>query len=420
MKVLHLLTNDNLGGAARAAFRQHQALIRFGVDSAMLVRHKRSDDPRVHIYSGKRDLYSRIDRTLRRAWIKQLEKTSQSHGVGSLTDPRADLLRSSTSEIEKADVINIHKTEHFVDLPALLGSLPPEKPIVLTVHDISPVTGGCDYPGECDRFTEQCGKCPILKSDSWNDYSSQIFNLRKSAYSNRGSGRFSLAANSNWTGEMIRKSALTSDCRMDVIHLCIDQTVYSPIKRDEARIALGIGLDEEVLCFAAHNISLPHKGGAQLAAALESIQVDRPLRLLTMGSGHFKAADRFSHSHFGKIESDELQALIYRAADVFIIPSLEEAFGQTALEAVSCGTVVAGFEVGGIVDIVKNGLNGQLVERGDSVTLSQAIVHLLDNPLLRADWIKQAPGWVKERFSYKRNASAYSLLYEELIRGSKS
>ena len=420
MKVIHLATHDNYGGAARAAYRQHLALLGEGIDSRMLVRHKHSDDPRVQIYNGKRDPFSRVQRTMRRSWVERLEKASRTHGLGTLTDPRADLLRFSVPEIDEADVINIHKTERFVDLPALFHDLPAEKPIVLTVHDISPATGGCDYPGSCGRFQNGCCKCPILKSSTLNDYSHRIFELRRKAYSTRDPRRFALAADSHWTGEMARKSALTRDCRIEVIHYGIDQSVYSPIKRDEARMALGIGLGEAVLCFAAHDISLSHKGGAQLAEALDSIQGDRPLRLLTMGSGHIKAPARFRHTHFGKIESDELQALIYRAADVFIIPSLEEAFGQTALEAVACGTVVAGFEVGGIVDIVKNEVNGQLVERGDSVALSQAIVHLLDNPLMRANWVKQAPGWVKERFSYQRNASAYRHLYEELILGSKS
>jgi glycosyltransferase involved in cell wall biosynthesis len=217
---------------------------------------------------------------------------------------------------------------------------------------------------------------------------------------------------------MIRKSALTSDCRMEVIHLCIDHTVYSPIKRDEARMALGIGLDEEVICFAAHNISLPHKGGGCLSEALNSIPQDRPLRLLTMGSGQFKASPQYFHTHFGKVESNELQALIYRAADVFVIPSLEEAFGQTALEAVACGTVVAGFEVGGIVDIVKNGLNGQLVPKGDSSALADAIIQLMDDFRMRQLWREMASDWIDDHFSYLRNASAYVSLYEELIGAS--
>jgi len=419
MKVIHLATHDNYGGAARAAYRQHLALLGEGIDSRMLVRHKHSDDPRVQVYLGERGLYCRIDRTFRRSWIERLEKTSRSHGAGSLTDPRADLLRSSTSAIEEADVINIHKTERFVDLPALLGRLPPEKPIVMTVHDISPMTGGCDYPGECGRFQRECGMCPILKSDSLNDYSRKIFNLRKAAYASRDKSRFALAADSHWTAEMARKSALTSNCRIDVIHYGIDQSIYSPTGRDEARRALGIGLDEEVLCFAAQNLSLPHKGGRCLSEALAAIPEGRSMRLLTMGSGHFAAPERFHHMAFGKIESDQLQALIYRAADVFVIPSLEEAFGQTALEAISCGTVVAGFQVGGIVDIVKNGLNGELVPRGDSLSLSRAIESLLNHGAMRREWASQAEEWVRERFSYHRNATSYSSLYHELMEGIK-
>jgi glycosyltransferase involved in cell wall biosynthesis len=216
---------------------------------------------------------------------------------------------------------------------------------------------------------------------------------------------------------MAQKSALTSGIRIEVIHYGIDQSVYSPIRRNEARNALGISLDEKVLCFAAHDLTLPHKGGQYLSEALESIHQRKPVRLLTMGSGHFKVPQRYPHIHFGKIASDELQALIYRASDVFIIPSLEESFGQTALEAVACGTVVVGFEVGGIVDIVKNGLNGKLVERGNLAALSQAILDLLNFSELRASWKETTEVWVSERFSYKKNASKYVSLYQELMRG---
>ena len=415
MRVLHLATHDNYGGAARAAYRQHQALLSEGIDSRMLVRHKHSNDPRVQVYLGEHGLYHRLDRTIRRHQIERLEKKARSFGVGSMTDPRADLLRECISEIEEADIINIHKTEHFVDLTSLLQDIPPEKPIVLTIHDISPVTGGCDYPGECGRFQEGCGKCPILKSDSLHDFSHQIFNLRKVAYDAREKSRFAFAADSHWTGEMARNSALTRDFRIEVIHYGIDQSVYSPLGREEARKALGIALEEQVLCFAAHNLSLPHKGGKCLSEALAAIPEGRTMRLLTMGSGHFAAPDRFHNMAFGKIESDQLQALIYRAADVFVIPSLEEAFGQTALEAISCGTVVAGFQVRGIVDIVKNGLNGELVPRGDSLSLSRAIVTLLDSDALRNSWIAISDKWTSEKFSYKKNARAYLDLYSSLI-----
>lgn len=421
MKVIHLATHDNFGGAARAACRQHLALRQEGVDSRMLVRHKHSGDATVNACVPDFSLPNRLARLLRRKWIAANEQRSRRHGgkmICGLTDPRADLLRGVTAELAEADVINVHKTERFADLPALFQRLPPSKPVVITLHDLSPITGGCDYPGGCTRFTGACGRCPILNSSSTDDYSHRVFQLRQGAYATRAPSRFTFAANSYWTGEMARRSGLTRGLRVEVIHYGLDQSVYSPERRQEARGALGIGLDEEVLFFAAHDLGLQHKGGQCLTEALASLSPKRPMRLLTMGAGSFKAPPQYLHTHFGRVESDHLQALLYRAADVFIIPSLEEAFGQTALEAVACGTVVAGFEVGGIVDIVQAGLNGRLVERGNAAALTQAIVQLLEDHELRIRWKNDAAAWVRDRFSYPKNAAGYIALYESLLKGA--
>ncbi|HEY2328519.1 MAG TPA: glycosyltransferase [Verrucomicrobiae bacterium] len=423
MKILHLATHDNFGGAARAAYRQHLALLQQGVDSRMLVRHKHSGDEAVTVFPGERSLPDRIGRTVRRKWIAHLEKKSRNHRgkmICGLTDPRADLLRDSTAEMAEADVINFHKTEHFADLPALFQKIPASKPVVITLHDVSPVTGGCDYPGECRNFEKQCGACPMLDSNSTGDYSRQIFNLRQTAYAARPSGRLVFVGNSHWTGKMASQSGLTRGHRVEVIHYGLDQNIYSPKLRHGARQALGIGLDEPVIAFAAHDLSLKHKGGHLLHEALSALPGAGPIRLLTMGAGLFKAGPQYRHTHFGRVESDALQTLLYRAADVFIIPSLEEAFGQTALEAVACGTVVAGFSAGGIGDIVENGLNGGLVERGNTGALAQAIAELLKDGALRNHWANAAEAWVRDRFSYARNASNYVALYESLLTGKNA
>jgi len=380
----------------------------------MLVRHKHTNDPRVQTYTGPRDLWSRADRTLRRAWINHREKQSRASGIAGLTDPRADLLRTAVPELADADIINLHKTEHFADVPALLACLPASKPVVITLHDLSPITGGCDYPGECDRFTKQCGRCPLLGAHREQDYSRMIFQKRQAAYGTRQN--FALAANSQWTWENARRSGLTAGCRNEVIHYGLDQTIYHPENRAIAREAFGIHPGEQVICFAAHDLSLKHKGGAQLAAALAGLNFTGTIHLLTMGAGRIKAPAQFRHTHFGRIESDQLQSLIYRAADVFVIPSLDEAFGQTALEAVACGTVVAGFAVGGIVDIVHNNLNGLLVQRGDPAALSGALNNLLRDEALRSRWRETCVTWISARFSYAKNAAKYIALYESLFR----
>jgi glycosyltransferase involved in cell wall biosynthesis len=418
MKILHLATDDTTGGAARAAYRQHTALRKYGVDSEMVVRHKHSNDTSVVQYAGNPGVGHRAARVLRRAWINYKEKQSRKDCrkiICGLTDPRADLLRNVGPEISEADVINIHKVQHFVDLPALLRRLPPSKPIVITLHDLSPITGGCDYPGSCRRFEAACGCCPIMDSHRPNDYSHRIFRMKEIAYSRPPREHLVFVANSVWSGEKARLSGLIKDRKVEVIHYGLDQTVYSSQKRRESRRALGIGAEEPVLLFAAHDLGLAHKGGHYLRDALMNVRCQTPIRLLTMGGGHFQAGSGYRHIHFGRVESDELQALLYQAADVFIIPSLEEAFGQSALEAVACGAVVAGFNVGGVPDIVKCGLNGLLVERQDTQALSEAIRKLLGDEELRRRWQSSCETWVRENFSYSKNAAGYVALYNSLL-----
>jgi glycosyltransferase involved in cell wall biosynthesis len=415
MKILHLATHDNFGGAARAAYRQHLALRSAGMDSRMLVRHKYTDEPHIQVFTGNRDLRSRMERTVRRAWINYCEKQSRVNGKVGLTDPRADLLRSYVPEMADADIINLHKTEHYTDIPALMAAIPANKPVVITLHDLSPITGGCDYPGGCSRFAEECGACPILDSNAENDYSRKIFHMKHAAYSARLPEKFALVANSRWTLENAKRSGLAEGLRTELIHYGLDQKIYHPRNRAIAREALEIAADEAVICFAAHNVGYEHKGGRQLVDALAGLKSAKPMHVLTMGSGNIQLPTHLRHTHFGRIESNSLQSLIYRAADVFVIPSLEEAFGQTALEAVSCGTAVAGFDTGGIVDIVQNNLNGLLATRGDSNALGQAILRLLKDEVLRSRWRTSCEAWVKERFSYAKNAAAYRALYESLL-----
>ena len=418
MKILHLATHDRFGGAARAAYRQHTALRRHGVDSEMFVRHKHSNDTSVVQYVGNSNTAHRAARVVRRAWISYQEEQSRKGCrkiICGLNDPRADLLRNVDRHIAEADIINIHKVEHFVDIPAFLSHLGSSKPVVITMHDLSAITGGCDYPGPCRRFEVACGCCPIMDSHRAGDYSHRIFRMKEMAYSRPSRERVAFVANSVWGGEKARLSALAKGRRVEVIHYGLDQSVYSPRKRREAREALGIRAEEPVLLFAAHDLGLPHKGGRYLREALVNVRCQQSIRLLTMGAGHFEAGSGYLHTHFGQVESDELQALLYQAADVFVIPSLEEAFGQSALEAIACGAVVAGFSVGGIPDIVKCGLNGLLVERQNTQALSEALLKLLKDEALRRHWQNSCETWVREHFSYSKNAAAYVALYDSLL-----
>ena len=78
--------------------------------------------------------------------------------------------------------------------------------------------------------------------------------------------------------------------------------------------------------------------------------------------------------------SDPLQMIvIYRAADLFITPSLEENLPNTIMEAMACGTPSIGFKTGGIPEMIAHKKNGYVAQKLDSNDLATGIDWLLEN-----------------------------------------
>ncbi|RPJ60694.1 MAG: glycosyltransferase, partial [Acidobacteria bacterium] len=112
---------------------------------------------------------------------------------------------------------------------------------------------------------------------------------------------------------------------------------------------------------------------------------------------------------------NESLPFVYSAADVFVMPSLQEAFGQTALEALSCGTPVAGFAAGGIPEIVQDGKTGLLSPVGAVDGLRDSIAHLLLNPSIAHGMSVEGRRWAVEHFSLEEQAAKYAELYDSIL-----
>jgi len=108
-------------------------------------------------------------------------------------------------------------------------------------------------------------------------------------------------------------------------------------------------------------------------------------------------------------------ALAYNAANVFAMPSLEEAFGQTALEAIACGTPVAAFGAGGIVDTVRHEQTGLLAGVGSSAELRACIMKLLTDRQLWSSCSREGAHVASKEFSMELNAKRYVELYQTLL-----
>ena len=149
-----------------------------------------------------------------------------------------------------------------------------------------------------------------------------------------------------------------------------------------------------------------------LSEALEGMK-EKPF-LLTWGQPFEISASNVRRLHLGSLDSEFSMALAYNAADVFVMPSLQEAFGQTALESIACGTPVAAFAAGGIPDTVRHEKTGLLATVGDSNQLRENIQCLLEKVRFREEMLRQSIPYLEKNFSYKRNASDYAKLYSEM------
>jgi glycosyltransferase involved in cell wall biosynthesis len=411
MKVLQISSFDRRGGACIAAFRQHQALVRYGVDSRMWVLCKETGDQRVEAYVPPADLKARLPRIWRRTSLAR--EASAAKKVGEIFDDRSEYGGDESRNLPDCDVINVQFSQGFIDHPEFYRSLPGDTPVVVTLHEMSCFTGGCSYAGNCTRFHQSCGNCPQLGANGERDYSRRGWQRRRDSYGARPKDKLHFVANSHWTAAQARKSSLLRDFPMSVIHLGVDAEIFRPLERTAAKSTFQIPEGTPVVAFSAASIADERKGMRHLIDSLRALP-HRPF-LLTWGRSFPTALEEIPHLHLGHIESEHLMAHTYNAADFFVMPSLEEAFGQTCLEAMSCGRPVVGFDVGGIPEMILHGKTGLLVPRGDVAGLATAMQRLIDHPLLGENMGFNARAMVLEQFTFERNAEAYRRLYERLL-----
>ena len=168
----------------------------------------------------------------------------------------------------------------------------------------------------------------------------------------------------------------------------------------------------------------PEKGHSHLFRALPALRsrLDRRLVVLLAGAGPFEAAYRDEVRRLGCGEM--VRFLGFRrditdlmcAGDLVVVPSVAEAFGLVLAEALYLGRAVVATRVGGIPEIVDDGVDGILVPPGDRAALADAIGRLLDHPEERERLAGAGRQKVQERFSFETMTRAYEALYEELAR----
>ena len=417
MRVVHLCTIET-----GAATRLHRGLRKLGFDSTMFVAERRTADPSVQVFAPRTDVPARVRRRLRRMTIsRDLARYRRSRPVPHppFFDDRSPYGAECFAQLPPFDILHVHTMLHLVDFRALFATVPRQRPVIRTLHDMTFFTGGCHYAWGCDKYAARCGACPQLGSSSDGDLSRRIWGRKREALRFAPDGRFHVVSSSLWLASVARRSSLLEGVPVSVIPYALDTDVVRPRERAFARDVLGVPAESTVVLFVAEPITRPEKGFAACVEALHGL--DQPhLFFLCVGSGRPPVDVRIPHRYAGHVSDPRMLSLYYNAADVFVMPSLQEAFGQTALEATACGVPVVAFATGGIPDIVRPDVTGSLVPPNDVAGLRSAIHSLLKDPDLRGTMAANCRRIAMEEFALDVQARRYIELYERMLHTSCS
>jgi len=412
VKVIHLSRSSSLGGAARAAMRVHRALLDQHVDSRVWTVHGDGKGPNLKGPASGSDAkrYIRRLRQARRIMNLVAGRSENYRSLSMMPSDWSAKLRAATPDITHLHWVNAEMMS-IADIGRLSG------PVVWTLHDMWAFAGAhhVDLSARWQQgYPTRGADVPALRLDldRW------LWRQKRKHWRRP----IQIVAPSKWMADCVAQSALMSDWPVTVIGNPLDTSIWAQQPKAKARRALGLDPDCAYILFGAFNASSdPTKGFDLLNEALARFSSTVPdVRFLMFGNAR-KMPDNLhgiALQAFGQVNDDRKLAQIYAAADLSVVPSRMESFGQTATEAMSCGTPVVAFSVGGLKDIVTHRQTGYLAQPYDTADLARGMAWTLEQMTTPggegAAMAARARAHVAAAFDMSAVARKYIELYQDL------
>ena len=414
MNVLLLNTFDNQGGAAIATYRLHRGLRFIGINSHLLVQGKKTDDYNVIGPITKWQKVLAILRPYLDGVATYFYSKCQKEIFSSAWLP--EKLASKVVKL-KPDIVHLFWVNGgFLRVETLKKF---KQPIVWTLHDMWPFTGGCHYDDECGKFQQSCGNCPILNSERERDLSRRIWKRKQKSWEDVP---IVVVATSHWLAKMARSSSLFKDQRVEVIPNGIDTEIYKPGNKEAARAAYNLPQDKHLILFSAFSATVDKRKGNQfLVLALEKMSQagwGSKTELVIIGASRPEnPPDMGMKVHYmGHMHDEISQALLYSAANVVVAPSMQENLSNTVMESLACGTPVVAFDIGGMPDMIEHQINGYLATPFEPNDLADGMMWVLENENRRETLSQRARQTVEGRYALKTVAKDYLALYQSILK----
>jgi len=398
------------GGAAGATLAIHKALLRRGYDSVFVTRSdRRSSMPP---YSANVEY---LHPTIALDWAtgQGREKLKNGYTIFSIdqsyvsNDELCDLLRD-------ADIINFAWFGQFISSDNIAAVSRLGKPVLITLRDMNPITGGCHYFHGCSQWRNNCTGCPQLKDNS-DELPHFVF---QNKLLNWNQASLTFLALSEHSRQILLDSPVTEGARIERLSNFVDSAKFFVSDRATARAELAFANDEFVIGYLPSFNSFI-KGHEELLRALHLLRSEKPTAKITLAlatEAPLFGTLPFKVCRVGKLKDVESLRSFYNAVDVIAVPSLEETFSNTTIEALACGTRVIGFQTGILAELLQDRQLGAAVPTGDSMALARAFAEAMEAPASPEYCMEVA----HREFDECKQVAAYSALIDSLVANNTS
>lgn len=407
---------DSVGGAARSVQRIHDGLLNIDLQSTILVQTKRSNNPLVigpqnNFENGMSLVCQFLDQSIIRYFYGRPKAL-----FSPAFSPSSYIITKINSL--SPDVVHLHwicsgmiKIQHLTKIKA---------PIVWTFHDMWPFTGGCHSSKDCNNYKDNCGNCPLLVNPHDKDMSHKVWEKKKRFWHN---SRLTIVTPSHWLADCTNNSSLFRNNSVNIIPNGLDINIYKYTNKYFARKSWNLPLNKKLILFGAVlALTDPNKGFALLCKAINTLhsRFHEEVELIIFGADKPIISHDFGFPihYFGQLHDDISISLLYSAADVMVVPSYQEAFGQTASEAQACGCPVVAFNATGLSDIVTHMETGYLATPYESEDLCNGINFVIEDKERHAKLSSYARKKALGFFDIKIIAKQYKELYYSVIQQS--
>lgn len=409
MRVFALNLSDSVGGAAKAAYRIHQAVRGLGINSSLVVHRKTLNDS--DIIGPKTNFEILFDRFRSGigVLIARLIRTENADYHSPAIFPTFWYQKLNRSN---ADVVHLHWIHGEMMSVDDLGSI--EKPLVWTLHDMWAFSGAEHY-SEALRWKEGYSQSNRPRGETGFDLNRWAWLRKKKAWKKP----IQIVTPSQWLASCVKGSALMRDWPVEVIPNPINVDQWAPVDKKQAREKLGLPQDVPLILFGAiGGAADPRKGFNLLQEALHQLSGGiNGLELVVFGqAAPTQPVDLgFPVHYLGHLASEADMQMAYSAADALIAPSRQEVFGQTASEAHACGCPAVAFKGTGLADVIEHQKTGYLAKAGNVQDLANGITWVLDS-VSKSDALNRAARKrAIEKFSYPVVAQQYQNIYSKVI-----